>query len=126
MTPGQLLFQLLSQTPETAALLGTRIRPNRLEAGTQLPAAVYQLVNNQPERLMHCALPDTARVQVVIYGTSYAQMEAVALAVRKALDGYRTADGTDIEYDSEGDQYDEDARVGGRRQDYLITTSQPL
>lgn len=121
-TPGQLLFHLLSTSPYTAGLLGTRIKPNRLEAGSGLPAVVYQLVNNQSDRrLLRCAAPDEARVQLVIYAASYGQMEAVAQAVRRALDGYSDSAGTDIEYEAEGDQYDEDARVGGRRQDYLIT-----
>ncbi|MGO8608866.1 DUF3168 domain-containing protein, partial [Rhizobium johnstonii] len=63
--PGQLLVSALTANPATAALLGGRIRPNRLEAGAALPAAVYQLINQQPQGycLRGATDTDTARLQ---------------------------------------------------------------
>ncbi len=116
--PGQLLYQLLNDTPETAALLGARIQPNRLSAGTALPAATYQLVNRQPRTRTRrdCVLSDEARLQVNLYAATYADLEALASAVRAALD----TTGSPFRYQDEGDQYDEAGQIGGRRQDYSL------
>ncbi|MBG8552355.1 DUF3168 domain-containing protein [Hymenobacter guriensis] len=122
MAPGELLYAALQANPQTAALLGGRIRPNQLEAGAALPAVVYQLVNQQPSARTRraCTLSDEARLQLTVYAAGYAQMSTVALAVRKAL-----AD-TSFSFDSEGDQYDEAGQIGGRRQDYTIRIPSPL
>lgn len=117
--PGQLLVQALTASPAANALLQGRIRPNRLEAGAALPAAVYQLVNQQPAGfcLRGPAGTDEARLQVTLYAASYAGLDALATAVRRALAG------TVFVFRSEGDQFDDAGQVGGRRQDYTLTLS---
>ncbi|MCC2547715.1 DUF3168 domain-containing protein [Hymenobacter sp. BT175] len=116
MAPGELLFQVLSTSPETAALLGTRIRPNRLEAGMVLPAATYSIVNRQPraQTRRECTLSDEVRLQINLYAIAYADLDPLADAVRKALQeaGFR--------WTGEGDQYDDAGQIGGRRQDYTL------
>jgi hypothetical protein len=117
--PGQLLYAALTSNPETSALLGTRVMPNRLPAGTTLPAAVYQLVNRQPRARTrrNCVLSDEARLQVTLYAASYAGLEQLASAVRKVLDSPARG----FVYDNERDQYDEASQIGGRSQDYILT-----
>lgn len=119
--PGQLLVSALTADAAVHALLAGRIRPNRLEAGAQLPAAVYQLINQQPAGfcLRGGTSTDTARLQLTLYAPTYAALDALAGAVRRALRG------SAFEFQSEGDQYDDQGQIGGRRQDYLISISNP-
>lgn len=120
LAPGQLLYTTLIGAPATVALLGTRIRPNRLEAGVVLPAATYQLVNRQPLNRTRrpCVLSDEARLQLTLYAASYAELEVLSAAARAALE----ATGR-FRWDSEGDQYDDQGQIGGRRQDYTLSLS---
>lgn len=93
MEPGQLLFTLLSQAAPVAALLPhvrkgkpeVKIYPVEAPQPTPLPYVCYQLISLVPDGGPLCELDDQARVQLSIYGNTYAEVCAIAKACRKAL-----------------------------------------
>lgn len=71
-----------------AALVGVRAYPAVRPQGSPLPALVYQLVSSPGAYHMGGVSGlRSARVQVDVYGASYAEGQAVADAVELALSG---------------------------------------
>lgn len=119
MEPGLLIFSLLSQSAPVTALLSTRIFPVVAEQGQPRPYLTYQLVSRIPEGSPLCDLGDAARVQLSLFTDSYKQQAALALAVRKALNGAESG-GAYLEITNELDQHDDTAACFLRIQDYRV------
>jgi hypothetical protein len=111
--------------PEVAALVGTRMYPQKLPQNPTLPALVYQRIDTR--RLHDMAGPDALprpRIQIAAWASSVADAWDVVNAVRERLDGYRGAMGV-IDVQSclcvgERDVDDPDTGRTGVEQDYQI------
>jgi hypothetical protein len=78
-----------------AALVDDRVYPVELPEGPTYPAIVTQLVGALPQADMNGeAGVQMSRIQVDVYGRGYAEVEAIALAVRRLLHVYRTPPGS--------------------------------
>jgi hypothetical protein len=128
--PGQLLFALLSQAPDVAALLGApngqvKVYPLVAPQGTERPYVCYQLISRSPQAggSALCRLGDVARVQLSIFSkdtTDYATLAAITAAVRRVLDYAEPEPGVYLELDNQQDHHDERAVCLFRSLDYLV------
>lgn len=85
----QALFTHVTSDATIAALIGTRLFPNKIPQGQPLPAAEYK--QNKGDRVQTMDGPDgmvDAEYTIVCYAATYAQARELAEAVRKRLDGY--------------------------------------
>lgn len=130
MEPGQLLFALLSQAPDVAALLGApngqvKVYPLVAPQGTPRPYVCYQLISRGPQAggSALCRLGDVARVQLSIFSkdtTDYATLAAITAAVRQVLDYAEPEPRVYLELDNQQDHHDERAVCLFRSLDYLV------
>lgn len=70
---------------DSAALVDDRIEPDPLSDGVAMPALTYKVVGEPHDQ---DAGTSWARVQVTAWGDTYAQIQAVSRAVRRALGGF--------------------------------------
>lgn len=76
---------LLADTA-VAALIGTRLYPDALEQGCELPAAVYQVISRtHVQHLQGITTAGTVRVQIDCYAATRLAADAVAEAIVAAL-----------------------------------------
>ena len=120
----------LLQQPAITALVGNRSSLGQLKQGAALPALVYQVISSNDRPYLAAwqeAVPVVLRLQINPLATSVDGVEAIAAAVRTALEWMHstTVDGvrvTHIETAGRG-PYDKDPETGTwtRSFDYLIT-----
>lgn len=99
---GKAISARLKAHAGTAALVGTRVRPSRLEQGVKYPAIVYQVIGSPRTHLMgdtsDASRWVTANMQVDCYAKTYAEAQALAEQVRLALSRWSgTAGGVAVE-----------------------------
>ena len=91
---GEAVYSALSADGTVSGLVGTRIYPNVMPEGSDLPAVVYSVISDVPENSFTGAYADRlrgARVQVDCYarpstaGGAYRQAETLAEAVDACL-----------------------------------------
>ena len=91
------LLYHLQNTAGVAALVSTRVYPNKLPETVTFPAITYQRIDS-PRVLTHDTSGATGtarpRFQFDAWGTTYASAKAVTDAIRAALNGYVGAMGT--------------------------------
>ena len=127
MLLGPLLYALLSQAAPVAALVANasgaalpfRIFPLRIPQGQSRPAITYQLISRVPDGSAACELDDVARVQLSLFADTYAEIEALAVAVRRALHR-TTAQGVYFELGNQIDHHDDTADCYFTSQDYTL------
>lgn len=125
------LVDYLTSNQDLKPLVGVRVFLMALPQKTTLPAVRYQRISTS--RLMthdqtHTGLA-TARFQFDIYGNTYGDVKEVALALQKALLGYKGSFGTltakvnvgSILADFESDAYEADLKLYTITVDYMIT-----
>ena len=82
------LRTLLLANAGVSALIGTRLRPLRLQDNETLPATTYQRVVTTPWNAMSGAHDAAGTLmQLDSYAEEYADAEAVSEAIQTALDG---------------------------------------
>ena len=96
-------FYVYLQTKSSITnLVGTRIYPLRMpqrsaSSDTVYPCITYQRISSRPVKHMTAAAPlQEARLQVDCWAATYASADALADALRLALDGYRGLWGSDV------------------------------
>ena len=131
MTISTTLFTVLSSAAAVAALVGSRIYPVLLDQGagvlpSSLPAITYQRISEIREGSFGGpnALPGTL-IQVDSWASSFLGAEAVAEAVRKAIDGYQgtPAGGNQVQasiLENQVDHYEAEVKIYRRQQDYRL------
>ena len=114
---------------ELTALIGTRLYPEKLPAGTtenptQMPAVTFQLVDEPVIGTHDNKQAYKARIQLDAWGGSYKSAHAVADALHTALQGYRGAMGTNnvggIFRKRRQDDPNPDIGLNRVSQDYLV------
>jgi len=119
---------LLTADAGITALVGTRIYPQLLPQAPMFPAISYQVVSGFRETAMDGpAGVNRARLQFDCWASTYLQAEAVANAVRVAIDGFKGSIGSparvlqSVFFAGERDLYEPDPPAFRRSADYLIT-----
>ena len=97
----QAIFTRLSGWLPLSALVEARIYPMRAPQNARLPFITYQRISGPRLRSMQGASGQAnPRLQVDVYGGSYASVKAAANEVRLALDNFRgtiiTGDGASV------------------------------
>jgi hypothetical protein len=126
---GKAIYARLAGASPVTALVGTRIFPMVSQTPSQPPYVVYSTVGGTTWNSMsgQTGLAQS-RVQVDAYATTYASAQAIAAAVRDALDGFRGMAGgvrvggisrqaTPLEFY----EADVDPRLFRVSQDYIVT-----
>lgn len=87
------IYSILAGTPAVNSLVGgqlePRIYPLVLDQGCDLPAISMQIISNVPEYCKSGRVEDQYRVSINVFAERYAEMEAVAKAVKNTLDGIK-------------------------------------
>lgn len=77
----------LLSDPTLSGLIGTRLHPLTLPQGSTFPAISYQVVTNSHFHTLGGPVDlERPRIQFDVYATTYMVMDAVAEALRTALD----------------------------------------
>lgn len=125
------LYSYLVSAPGVAALVGTRVYPLVLPQASPVPAIIYSRVGGP--RVKALAAPpgvQRARVQLSVFATSYAEVKAVAEALRLALDGHRGSWGAGqvqaVSLVSENDLFGGDSLMYHVAQDYEVWADEPV
>lgn len=119
------LFSRLSTTDGVMALVGTRIFPMEGQQAGATPYITYQKVSPRFLNTMgRGALPLAGpRIQVNCWADTYATAKAVALEVRRSLDGYDNGD-VAVQILDEHDLMNPDSLRKCVTQDYAIWTEE--
>jgi hypothetical protein len=107
MTIGTDLYTKLTGTAGVAALVGTRVYPMRLPPGAAMPAITYSRVSGAREQALAGAsfLPHPV-FEISCWATTYAGADALAAAVRTAIDGWIPTGGAGTDWRNEIDLVD--------------------
>jgi len=113
------LYDRLSGFAGLAALVGTRLYPNRLPEAVAYPALSWLRVSSiRPIAMGSDSGIVRMRLQVDVWATGHDSMTAVAEQVRLALRRWRKTSGTEVLdcfMDNEIDQFEADAPDGAGR-----------
>jgi hypothetical protein len=127
--PGQLIYTLLSQAPDVAALLDYvhpedglqhRIYPLVAPQGTPRPYVCFQLISRVPDAGSSalCRLGDVARVQLSLFADDYETLAQLTAAIKAELDYAEPEPDLTLEPDNQHDHHDERAICLFRSLDY--------
>ena len=128
MTVGKAIFNLLDNSTDLTAIVGTRIYPEVAQQDAPLPYVVYNISNNEPsDTKREPSKMDTANIEVNCYSTSYTQVIDMSVAVRAALDRvtgtYSGVNVQSIAYMNEVIDFDEGQRAYNVSSDYDVRIS---
>ena len=128
MTVGKAIFNLLNNSTDLTAIVGTRIYPEVAQQDAPLPYVVYNISNNEPsDTKREPSKMDTANIEVNCYSTSYTQVIDMSVAVRAALDRvtgtYSGVNVQSIAYMNEVIDFDEGQRAYNVSSDYDVRIS---
>lgn len=116
---GEALYHILTNTPAFTAIAGNKVFPLRVAQGVALPAVTYQKISGG-QNACRSEQMKPYRVQLSVFSARYEQQEAIAAAIREALDGYQDSE-LSAEFLTETDLYEEGAEVYHLAIDYNIT-----
>ena len=119
------VYSRLSGNVAVAAIVSTRIYPQKIPQEATLPAIAYARVSAR--RVKAHAAPTglaRARMQVTCVATSYSAVKALAAAVRKALEGVMgTVGGLALQgswLETDADEYGDAEGLHSVRQDFMV------
>ena len=119
------VYSRLSGNVAIAAIVSTRIYPQKIPQEATLPAIAYARISAM--RVKAHAAPTglaRARVQVDCVARSYSEVKALAAAVRKSLDGVMgTVGGLALQgswLETDADEYGDAEGLHSVRQDFMI------
>lgn len=118
-----LLLTKLTGTTGVSTLVGTRVHPNVLPQNVTYPAIRYLLTDSPAQNVTGKNRFLRARVQLDVYGATYAAAKAVAVAVRSALNRWSApTDGVILAWiDDETDVDDAEEQMARISMDVVIT-----
>jgi len=89
MNVGQIIYGVLSAAAGVTALVSTRIYPDQAPQNAVFPYVCFQLLQAQPTDTKEGVSPlDKLLVQIDCYAQNYDSAQAIATAIRTALDRY--------------------------------------
>lgn len=114
---GKVIYSLLSGVGS--------VFPTRAPQGQAFPYIVYHVISDAPTDTKDGASElDVARVQISVFASTYASAVSLSDSIRSTIDRYRgTVESVVVDkivFENEMDNYDEDAEVYHRSQDYFI------
>ncbi len=126
MTISQALRAFLLARPSIVALVGARIYPQILPQKPTYPAITYAQASGVRLRILEGpAGRARPRISINSWADTHETMDAVADAVRAALDGYAGPMGDlnvgSVVLDNEFETFEEEARMHRKLQDYIIS-----
>ncbi len=87
---GKAIFTILSNVVGISNLVGTRIFPQKVPYGQQMPSITYFVIDTTPNNTKNGASTyDYVRCQITAFGKTYAEAQDLATEIRAALD-YKT------------------------------------
>ena len=90
---GKAIYSILSNVVAISDLVGTRIFPQKIPYGQQMPSITYFVIDTTPNNTKNGASTyDYTRCQITAFGKTYSEAQDLATKIRAALD-YKT--GTD-------------------------------
>ena len=123
------VYSRLTATGAVTALVGSgsaaRIYPNKIPQEATLPAVAYQRVSTRRVKA-HAAPTGLARVrvQVTCVARTYSEVKALAVVVRKALEGVMgTVGGLAVQgswLETDADEYGDAEGLHSVRQDFML------
>lgn len=119
------VYSRLSGNVAVAALVSTRIYPNKIPQEATLPAIAYQRISARRVKA-HAAPTGLARVrvQVTCVARSYSEVKGLAAAVRTAMQGVMgTVGGVGVQgswLETDADEYGDAETLHSVRQDFMI------
>ena len=134
VTIGKWIYDYLSNDTDVAALVGTRIYPERAEPNATLPYLIYSIRNTEPSPTKDGASTlDTFDVQISTFADSYSSCDSVSNVVRQKIT-YKelNAQGVNVQHASftgSDDNFDQDRNQRGvyiRHQTFDIRVVQTL
>jgi len=125
MSIGKAVSAILTGDAAVAALVGTRVWPMRLKQGTLQTSITYQRISAARSHTHDGPVGlNGSRIQVDCWAATYGAADALATAVRRALDNYEgTAAGIRIQrvfLDDESDEFEEATDADRVRLDFII------
>ena len=119
------VYSRLSGNASVAAIVSTRIYPQKIPQEAALPAVAYSRIS--ATRVKAHAAPTglaRARVQVTCVAASYSVVKGLATAVRKALEGVMgTVGGVTVQgswLETDADEYGDAEGLYSVRQDFMV------
>lgn len=109
--------QLITVSPDFQAIAATRLYPVLLPTDCLLPAATYQVISTTPLYTLEDRVDVTKmRLQIDVWGLSYADVKSLAAVIISQLDGFYglLPDGTNIfgvQLHSSRDEFEHDALI---------------
>lgn len=125
---GEIIYALLTAAPSVTALVATRVYPNELPQGSELPAIVYTVVSDVPESSLDGSIESAvqgARVQVDCYARpdqaagAYKRVHAVSNAVKSLLGNLSNTVNSGF-FESERDMFDNATQYHRVSMDFTI------
>jgi len=90
MDIGKAIYSILSNESSVSNIVGTRIFPQKVPYGQQMPSITYFVIDTTPNNTKNGASTyDYVRCQITAFGVSYSQAQDLATEIRSALD-YKT------------------------------------
>ena len=87
MAVGKAIYEILANDSDVAAIVATRIFPQKVEFTERMPAITYFVIDTTPNNTKNgVSTYDYVRCQITGFGTSYSQAQDLAAKIRTALD----------------------------------------
>ena len=87
MAVGKAIYNILANDSDVAAIVGTRIFPQKVEFTERMPSITYFVVGTTPNNTKNgVSTYDYVTAQITGFGTSYSQAQDLATKIRTALD----------------------------------------
>ena len=87
MDIGKAIYLILSNESGVSNIVGTRIFPQKVPFGEQMPSITYFVIDTTPNNTKNGASTyDYVRCQITAFGVSYSQAQDLATEIRAALD----------------------------------------
>lgn len=112
---------LIAANGTANGLLSGRVYPGVLEQETTYPAAAINMIDVSPTNSKTAASSlDIVRVQVDVYGTTYATAAGAAAAIRTALDYQSSGSLKHIQFEGQRDMFSAKPELFRIMQEYSI------
>lgn len=120
---GKIIYDLLSNDTDVAAIVGTKIYPMRAGQLQNLPFIVYDIISQEPSQSKTGGSKmDTYRTQVSAFSYDYDELMDLMEKIRTALDQQSDTVGSvvvsDIVYEARNNLYDDRGNINGVALDF--------
>jgi hypothetical protein len=87
MDIGKAIYSILSNDSGVSNIVGTRIFPQKVPFGEQMPSITYFVIDTTPNNTKNGASTyDYVRCQITAFGVTYSRAQELATEIRSALD----------------------------------------